>query len=205
MSPNSHLPLALLLLIAGLVIWSGIGPHERLTWLLEVMPVLIAAPLLVATWRRFPLTPMAYVLIAVHAAILIVGSHYTYARVPAGTWLAEWLDLARNPYDRLGHLAQGFIPAIVAREILIRMLGIRGGWLFFLVVCICLAVSAFYELIEWWTALAAGDGATDFLGTQGDVWDTQWDMALALTGAIAAQLLLGRWHSRQLAALRNSA
>ena len=192
------------------VIWalaliaSGISPYDRLTWFLEVMPVLIAWPLMYATRVSFPLTRLLTVLICVHGLILILGGAYTYARVPAGLWVQEWLALARNPYDRFGHLAQGFIPAIAAREILVRAFGlVPGKFLFFIAVCICLAASAFYELIEWWTALALGQGADDFLGTQGDAWDTQWDMFLALVGAILSQSILGRLHDRQIAALRS--
>jgi len=178
---------------------SGIAPHDRLTWFMEVLPVLIAAPLLIATRAAFPLTRLAYVLICIHGLILILGGAYTYARVPPGLWVQDWLGLARNPYDRLGHLAQGFVPAIVARELLLRVFQIgRGKFLFFIVVCICLAISAFYELIEWWSALLLGQGAQDFLGTQGDVWDTQWDMFLALAGAVLALLTLSRLHDRQL-------
>jgi putative membrane protein len=178
---------------------SGIAPHDRLTWLMEVLPVLIVAPILIATRSAFPLTSLAYMLICIHGLILILGGAYTYARVPPGLWVQEWLGLARNPYDRLGHLAQGFVPAIVARELLLRVIRVgRGKFLFFIVVCICLAISAFYELIEWWSALLLGQGAQDFLGTQGDVWDTQWDMFLALVGAVLALLTLSRFHDRQL-------
>jgi putative membrane protein len=181
---------------------SGIAPRERLTWFMEVAPVLIALPLLLATRERFPFTTLAYVLIALHGLILIVGGAYTYAHVPAGFWVQDWLGLERNPYDRLGHFAQGFVPAIVTREILNRTFRIAPGrFLFFITTCICLAVSAFYELIEWWSALALGQGADEFLGTQGDPWDTQWDMFLALVGACAAQLTLARWHERQIASL----
>ncbi len=181
---------------------SGISPFDRATWLMEVLPVLIALPVLVATRGRFPLTTLCYVLVGVHGLILIYGGAYTYARVPAGFVLQEWLGFERNPYDRIGHLAQGFIPAIVAREVLIRVFRVaRGPFLFFLVACIALAVSAFYELIEWWAALALGQGAHEFLGTQGDEWDTQWDMFLALVGALAAQLVLGRHHDAQIAKL----
>ncbi len=188
--------------VVALVV-SGISPYDRLTWLMEVLPVLIAAPILVFTRGRLPLTQLAYVLIAIHGLILIYGGAYTYARVPAGFWLQELLGFARNPYDRIGHLAQGFVPAIVARELLLRVFGIAGQkTLFFLVVCIALAISAFYELIEWWAALAFGAGAQEFLGTQGDVWDTQWDMFMALTGALAALLMFSRWHDRQIARLR---
>ncbi len=178
---------------------SGIDPYDRLTWLMEVAPVLIALPVMLATGRNFPLTGIAYALIGIHGLILILGGAYTYARVPAGFWVQDWLDLARNPYDRLGHFAQGFIPAIVVRELLLRVFQLaRGRFLFFVTVCICLAFSALYELIEWWAALVMGQGAQAFLGTQGDEWDTQWDMFLALTGAVASLLLLTRVHDRQL-------
>ena len=181
---------------------SGIAPHDRPTWLLEVAPILIAGPILIATARRFPLTPLAYRLVFVHALILMVGGHYTYAQVPLGDWVADALGLARNPYDRLGHLAQGFVPAVVVREILLRRSPLRPGkWLTFLVVCVCLAISAAYELIEWWAALIGGESADAFLGTQGDQWDTQWDMFTALLGAIAALALLGRYHDREIAKL----
>jgi putative membrane protein len=184
---------------AAVLLWSGIAPYDRATWWLEVLPVLVGAPLLVATARRFPLTPLLYGLLLLHAVILMVGGHYTYARVPIGFWVQDAFELARNHYDRLGHFAQGFVPAILAREILLRRTPLpAGGWLFFLVLASCLAFSAFYELIEWWTALLGGEAATDFLGTQGDVWDTQWDMFLAGIGAIAAQLGFARLHDRQL-------
>jgi putative membrane protein len=197
-------PLALLLATALVLIWSGIGPYERGTWVLEVAPVLIAAPILVATHRRFPLSRLVYRLIFLHALVLMVGGHYTYARVPAGFWVQEAFGLARNHYDRLGHLMQGFVPALVAREVLLRRSPlVRGKWLFFLVTCLCLAVSAVYELTEAWAALLGGEAAESFLGTQGDVWDTQWDMLLALIGAIAAQLLLGGAHDRSLAQLED--
>ena len=187
---------------AAALLVSGIAPHDRLTWLLEVAPILIAVPVLVATARRFPLTPLAYRLIFIHALILMLGGHYTYAEVPLGDWVADALGLARNPYDRLGHLAQGFVPAIVVREILIRRSPLRPGkWLAFLVVCVCLAISAAYELVEWWSALLGGENADAFLGTQGDQWDTQWDMFTALVGAIAALALLSRYHDRQIARL----
>lgn len=192
----------LVLVIVALVV-SAIRPRELGTWALEAAPVVIAIPILVTTCRTFPLTPLAYRLIFIHALILLVGGHYTYAHVPLGFWLQDALDLARNPYDRIGHLAQGFVPAIVAREILLRVTQLRPGrMLFFLVLCVALAISAFYELIEWWTAVLVGEGANEFLGTQGDPWDTQWDMFLALVGATASQLLLARVHDRQLAALR---
>lgn len=199
MASNREL-LALLVLLLAVMAWSWIGPFDRATWWLEAIPVVVALPLLAWTRNRFPLTRLAYYLIFVHAVILVVGAHYTYARVPLGFWMADWFDFSRNHYDRIGHLAQGFVPAILAREILWRT-GVvtRRGWLFFLTTCFCLAFSAFYELIEWWTALVGGDGSIEFLGTQGDVWDAQWDMMMALIGAIAAQLLLGRLHHRQIA------
>ena len=178
---------------------SGMHPYDRLTWLMEVAPVLIALPIMLATGRSFPLSGIAYWLICIHGLILILGGAYTYARVPAGFWVQDWFDLARNPYDRLGHFAQGFIPAIVVRELLLRVFGLaRGKFLFFVTVCICLAFSALYELIEWCAALVMGQGAQAFLGTQGDEWDTQWDMFLALIGAITSLLLLARAHDRQL-------
>lgn len=195
--------LLLLGLAAVALIVSGLGPRDRGTWVLEVLPVVIAAPLLYFTWDRFRLTPLAYRLVFLHALILVHGGHYTYAHVPLGFWLQELLGLDRNPYDRIGHLAQGFIPAIITREILLRVTPLEPGkMLFFLVCCVCLAISAFYEFIEWWAALALGQGAHEFLGTQGDEWDTQWDMFMALAGAAAAQLVLGRIHDRQLARLR---
>jgi putative membrane protein len=202
MSAAGREPWVLLALVAAALVASGIGPYERGTWLLEVLPVLIGVPLLVATGRRFPLTPLLYRLIFIHALILILGGHYTYARVPLGFWVQDLLDLSRNHYDRLGHLAQGFIPAILAREVLLRTSPLRPGrWLFALVTAVCLAFSAFYELIEWWAAAIGGEEAESFLGTQGDVWDTQWDMFLALVGVLSAQLLLGRRHDRELAQL----
>ncbi len=182
---------------------SAIGPNDQLTWLMETLPVTVALPLMIATIGRFRLTDLAYGLICLHAIILVVGGHYTYAEVPAGFWVQDALDLSRNPYDRLGHLAQGFVPAIIAREILIRRSPLAGTrWLPFLVVCFCLAFSAFYELLEWWSAALLGQSADQFLGTQGDVWDTQWDMFLALTGAVTALATLGRVHDRGLQKIR---
>lgn len=198
-------PPALLALTALALVFSGLQPYDRVTWLLEVLPVLIGVPILIATHRRFPLTPLVYRLLFLHALILILGAHYTYARVPLGFWVADLLDLGRNHYDRLGHLAQGFVPAMLAREILLRRSPLqRGKWLFFLTTCFCLAFSAFYEFTEWWAALLGGASADAFLGTQGDVWDTQWDMFLALIGAISSQLLLARWHDAELAQLEPS-
>ena len=198
-------PLVLLIVGAVLLVVSGIGPHDRVTWVLEVAPILIAVPILLLTARRFPLTPLAYRLIFVHALILMLGGHYTYAEVPAGFWMKRMLGLARNPYDRLGHIAQGFVPAIVVREVLIRRSPLRPGkWLTFLALCVGLAISALYELVEWWAALIGGEGADAFLGTQGDQWDTQWDMFLALVGAASALLLLSRLHDRQIARLEET-
>jgi putative membrane protein len=196
---SSREPLVLLALTALVLVVSGIGPFDRLTWWLEVAPVLIGAAILVATFSRFRLSPLLYRLLFLHAVILMVGGHYTYARVPAGFWVQEWFDFSRNHYDRLGHLAQGFIPAILAREILIRRSPLpRGRWLFVIVISMCLAFSAFYEMIEWWAALIDGAASESFLGTQGDVWDTQWDMFLALIGAITALFVLSRAHDRSL-------
>ena len=201
---NPSRPLAYELTLVGIVVlvlaWSGVSPHDRFTWFLEVAPVLVGLPILIAAYRRFRFTPLAYTLIALHAVILMVGGHYTYAEVPLGFWLQDWLGFSRNHYDRIGHLAQGFIPAIVVREVLIRRSPLRRSrWLPFVVVSVCLAFSALYELMEWWTAVATGEAADAFLGTQGDVWDTQWDMMLALIGAILALLMLSRLHDRQLA------
>lgn len=205
-APPSSQTAYLSFLLLGLAIvtgWSMITPHDWPTWFLEAAPVLIAVPLLAATYRGFPLSRLAYGMIWLHAVILLVGAHYTYAEVPLFNWLRDSYDLDRNHYDRLGHLAQGFFPAIVAREILLRRSPLQPGkWLFFLVTCFCLAFSAFYEMIEWWVALAAGDGAIAFLGTQGDPWDTQWDMFLALLGALSSLLLLSKLHDRSLAAVR---
>jgi len=179
--------------------WSGWKPHDYPTWWLEVIPALVALVVLALTRQRFPLTSLAYALILVHAVILMVGGHYTYAEVPLGDWVNDWMGGDRNNYDKLGHLAQGFVPAIVIREVLIRNHVVaRRGWLSFIVICICLAISAFYELIEWWVALLSAEAADSFLGTQGYVWDTQSDMAWALCGAGLAIILLGKLHDRQI-------
>ena len=184
--------------LAALIV-SGIQPYDRATWWLEVAPVLIAAPILVITHRRYPLTPLLYALIFAHALVLILGGAYTYARVPLGFWLQDLLALERNPYDRIGHFMQGLVPAMVAREILLRGGFVAGARMVgFLSACVALAVSAVYELIEWGAALALGQGAEEFLGTQGDAWDTQADMFMALVGAVSALLLLSRLHDRQL-------
>jgi putative membrane protein len=183
---------------------SGVRPYDRATWIMEVAPVFVAAPILVATYRRFPLTDLLYFLIALHALVLILGGAYTYARVPLGFWLQDWLGFERNPYDRIGHLMQGFVPALVAREILLRGGHVAGRRMAaFLCVCIALAISAAYELIEWWSALALGQGADAFLGTQGDPWDTQSDMFCALIGAVLSLSLLSRLQDRQIRGLNS--
>jgi putative membrane protein len=195
---------AAVVLISILLI-SAIRPYDYPTWFLEVAPVLIALPIMAATYKRFPLTTLLYVLIFIHALILIGGGTYTYARVPLGFWIQDLFALERNPYDKIGHFAQGFVPFIIAREILLR-----GGYLTsrgmtaFLSVCVVMAVSSFYELVEWWTALLLGQGAYEFLGTQGDVWDTQADMFFALIGAVAAMPTLSRLHDRQMERLKSS-
>lgn len=196
------LPAVLLVIVTVALIASGIGPADRLTWFLEVVPVLLAAPLLLATARTFPLTPLVYTIIALHALILMLGGHYTYAQVPLGFWLQDWFDFSRNHYDRIGHFMQGFGPALIARELLIRTSPLRPGkWLFTLVLLSVLGISACYEFTEWWAALAGGDAAGAFLGTQGDVWDTQWDMFMAGIGAVVAQVTVDRVHDRQLLAV----
>lgn len=181
--------------------WSGVGPMDYLTWAMEVIPAVVGAAVLWTTRDSFPLTSLTYVLILIHCIILMVGGHYTYAEVPLGDWVRDLFDHSRNNYDKVGHFAQGFIPAIVAREVLIRLSVFNSKrWRDFFIVCLCLAISAFYELIEWWVAALSGEGADAFLGTQGYAWDTQSDMALALLGAILALLMLGRLHDRQLQA-----
>jgi putative membrane protein len=200
--PSPRLPLALGLIVLLALAVSAIAPADRVVWWMEVLPAMLAVVLLGATWRRFPLTSLLYWLIAAHALVLILGGAYTYAHVPLGFWLQDVFELARNPYDRIGHFMQGFVPAMIAREILLRRGFVRAGRMAaFLCICVALAISAFYEMIEWWAALIMEQGAAEFLGTQGDVWDTQWDMFLALVGATLAVSLLGRWHDRQLAAM----
>jgi putative membrane protein len=186
-----------------LLIWSGIAPHDRFTWWLEVAPIFIGVPVLIWLYPRLRLTPLSYTLVWLHCLILMVGGHYTYAEVPLGFWMENAFGFTRNNYDRIGHFAQGFVPAMLAREILIRRspLG-HSRWLPFMVICFCLAFSAFYELTEFWTALWAGGAATDFLGTQGDVWDTQWDMQMALIGATVSLLVLSRVQDRQLSRMK---
>ena len=195
-------PLALLAFLAVAVAISAVFPRDRVVWLLEEAPIFVGVPVLLATYRRFPLTPLAYRLIFVHALLLVIGSHYTFSHVPAGIWLRDALLLSRNPYDRVVHFIGGFSPAIVGRELLRRRTPLRpGGWLFFLVALGCLGGSAFYELLEWWAAAWTGAEASAFLATQGDVWDTQWDMLLGLGGAILAQAVLTRRHEAELRAM----
>lgn len=181
------------------LIWSAIYPEDYFTWFLEVLPAIVGLGVLVFSYRTFPLTRLAYTLILVHCLILMVGGHYTYAKVPLFDWIRDFFQLERNNYDKIGHFAQGFIPAIVAREIFKRKNVVHSsGWLSFLVVCFCLAFSAFYELIEWWVAISTGESAEAFLGTQGYIWDTQSDMAFALVGAISALVFLTKYHDKQL-------
>jgi putative membrane protein len=195
--------LTLLVIGLGILAWSAWKPHDYFTWILEVFPAIIGGVVLAAVYPRFRFTSLVYLLILVHAAILMIGGHYTYAEMPLFNWLRDEFHQSRNYYDRLGHLAQGFVPSMIAREILIRKHVVAGrGWLTFIVCSIALAISACYEFIEWWVALASGTDAEAFLATQGDVWDTQWDMFMALCGAILAQLALSRMHDRQLERLR---
>ena len=203
MSQKLMLCCAAFILMLILII-SGIHPFDRGTWVMEVVPVVIVLPILFATYSRFPLTNLLYSLIFLHAIVLILGGAYTYARVPLGFEIAQWFSLDRNPYDKIGHFMQGFVPAIAAREILIRhQILAKGKMLTFIVICIVLAISASYELIEWAAALVMGQGAEEFLGTQGYEWDTQSDMFFALIGVITALLLLSKWHDRQIAKLMN--
>jgi len=195
--------LAMGLAVLAALIVSGIKPYDRVTWILEVAPVLIALPVLFLTRVRFPLTPLLYAVICVHCLVLVLGGAYTYARVPPGFWLQDLFDLSRNPYDKIGHFMQGVTPALLAREIFMRGGHLSGAKMAaFLAVCVALAVSAVYEMIEWWAALALGQGADEFLGTQGDNWDTQSDMFLAMLGAVAALALFSRLQDRQMQALR---
>jgi putative membrane protein len=206
MSPATRVPAGLLLAVAVVFVWSAMQPHDYFTWALEVAPGALGIALLAATYARFRFTPLVYWLIALHATILFVGGHYTYAQVPLGEWMRSAFDLTRNHYDRVGHFAQGFVPAIISRELLLRRSPLKkGAWLRFLVLCICLAVSASYELFEWGVAALTGSRAEDFLGTQGDPWDTQKDMLTAVLGAAAALLTLSRWHDQQLHAMNGSA
>lgn len=191
--------ITLLTLVAAVFLWSAVNPLDYVIWSLEVFPAVLGAVILISTYKRFRFTDAAYTLVALHAIILLVGGHYTYSEVPLFERLSEAFGLSRNPFDRVGHFFQGFTPAIVAREILIRTSPLKkGGWLFFIVVAICLSISAFYELLEWWVALLSGEPGSAFIGAQGDIWDAQWDMFLALIGSIISQLSLGPLHDRQL-------
>lgn len=196
---NRRVLVVLGLVVLAALILSGLSPHDRLTWLMEVAPILVAAPVLAYTRRTFPLTTLLYVLIAVHALVLILGGAYTYARVPFGFWLQDVFNLTRNPYDKIGHFMQGFVPALIAREVLLRGNYVaKGRMVGFLAICIAMTISAVYELIEWWAALSLGQGADEFLGTQGDPWDTQSDMFLALIGASLALVGFARIQDRQI-------
>ncbi len=195
---EKHLHLSLLISLAVIFAWSLINPRDILIWLLEVFPVIIGLIILTSTYRRFKFTPLAYILMWVHAIILIIGGHYTYSEMPLFNWIRDTFELSRNHYDRVGHIAQGVAPAIIARELLLRLSPLGNGkWLFFIVTSISLAISAFYEFIEWWVAVISDTAAEAFLALQGDIWDTQWDMFLAFSGAIVSQLIFGRLHNRQ--------
>ncbi len=195
-----------IIIFTAVLVWSGIEPKDRLTWLLEVFPALIGVAVMAYTYRSFRLTPLVYILILLHSIILMIGGHYTYAEVPFFDYLKEVFELSRNNFDKLGHLAQGLVPALIAREILIRKQVIPStAWRNFFIVCFCLALSAVYELIEWWVALMSEEAADAFLGTQGYIWDTQSDMWLALVGAVLGLLLLSKWHDRQLSRLERQA
>jgi putative membrane protein len=207
MTPPSRTIAALLAIFFAVFIWSGIHPHDYPTWILEVFPAIFGLGVMAATYRRFPLTTMLYVLILLHAIVLMVGGHYTYAEVPLGNWVRDHYHLARNDYDRVGHFMQGFVPAMVAREVLVRnrVVQRRGGWLSFLVFAICMMITALYELLEFAVAVASGSGAVAFLATQGDIWDTQKDMLVCMIGALAALALLSRSHDRAMAKLEHGA
>ncbi len=198
-APVRRLHLALLAACLAVLVWSGINPYDVPTWAMEVAPVVIAIPLLFFSYNRFRLTDMAYVLIFIHAIILMVGGHYTYARVPLFDWIRDVTGGQRNSYDGVGHFAQGFVPAMIGRELLLRTSPLRPGfWMFLLIVMSCLGIAAIYEVLEWFAALMGGLAASEFLGTQGDEWDTQKDMALCGVGAVCALIALSRWHDRQL-------
>lgn len=201
---NKNYHLLLLIIVLGFLVWSAINPHDYFTWFLEVAPVLIGAAIIFPTYRRFRLSNLLYTLIAIHSIILIIGGHYTYALTPIGEWMKEWFGFTRNNYDKIGHAAQGFFPALYAREVLLRTSPLRGSkWLAFVIISIVLAFSAFYELIEWWVSLGTGSAGDSFLGTQGYIWDTQSDMFLALIAGILGLLLLSKLHDRSLKNIKN--
>ena len=203
---SSRWHVALLASFVVLLIWSGISPVDRFVWVLEVLPAIIGAIVLIAIYPHTRLTMLVYCLIWLHALVLMIGGHWTYAEMPLFNWLRDEYGLGRNYYDRVGHVFQGLVPAMIVREILIRARVVNGRhWLYFLVCCVVLAISAFYEFIEWWVALASGQAADAFLATQGDIWDTQWDMFLALCSAVVAQIVFARWHDHQLAGARVTA
>lgn len=199
MARESRVPIALLMFFIAGLLWSGIMPKDRFTWWLEVLPALVGVPILVLTYRWFRFTPLSYGLFLVGAVGTLIGGHYTYSEVPAFNWLRDGFGLERNYYDRVGHFAQGFCPAIPMRELLVRRTRLKsGGWVFFLVTCFCLALAALYEIMEWIIAVTVGSGSTAFLGTQGDEWDAQWDMVLAFVGAMISMLMFNKWHDRQM-------
>lgn len=200
--PGTRSMMLWLTIYFAVLIWSAIHPKDGFTWFLEVVPALIGLAVLAVTWKRFPLTPLVYWLILAHCIILMVGGHYTYAEVPLFDWIKDYFHLKRNNYDKVGHFAQGFVPMMIAREIVVRLKVFQStAWRNFFLLCFVLALSACYEFIEWWVALASGDDATAFLGTQGDPWDTQSDMFMAAVGGVSALLLLSKWHDRQLQGL----
>lgn len=195
--------LILLAIFFFVLLWSAIRPFDYLTWWLEVLPALLGVWVLWMIYPRYKFSLLVYYLVLIHSVILMIGGHYTYARMPLFDELKDWFELSRNHYDRLGHLAQGFFPAIIAREVLLRQTPLKPGkWLFVLVVSVCLAISAMYELFEWWSAVLGGASTNDFLGSQGDIWDAQWDMFLALVGSIASLLILGKFHDKSLKEMR---
>lgn len=202
---KKRLLMILLIIVAAFLIWSAINPKDYGVWFLEVFPALIGISILAMIYPKFKFTTLVYIFVAIHSIILIIGGHYTYAENPLFEWLKITFDLSRNYYDRLGHLAQGFFPAIIIREILLRRTKLeKGKWLFFLVVCVAVAFSAVYELVEWWAAISLTPGTGDaFLATQGDIWDSQWDMFLALLGAVASLLMFSRRHDQELERIKS--
>ena len=203
--PRERILITLLVILCGLLLATSVSPYDRVTWLMETAPVLIVVPILVLTYRRLPLTPLLYFLIFLHATVLITGGAYTYTRVPLGFWVADLFQLSRNNYDRLGHFFQGLVPALLARELLIRLGYVTNRRIAsLLAICVAMAISAWYELIEWAAAVVLGQKADDFLGTQGDVWDTQWDMFMCFIGAVVAMIGLSREQDQQIENLRHT-